>query len=277
MIKIGEYNTLEILRLTSVGLFLGDEEENDILLPNKYVPVNYEIGDKLKVFCYLDHDERPIATTLKPKIILNNFALLQAVEVNEIGAFMDWGLEKHLFVPYREQARKMEKGKWYLVYLYMDEETDRLVASSKTNNFISNEELSVEKFEEVDLIVSRHTEMGVEVIINQRHKGLVYENEIYSDLHLGDRLKGVVKKIRDDHKIDISLQQIGYKNIEPTAQKILKELEDNNGFLGLHDKSDADLIKEMLGMSKKSFKKAIGSLYKQKLIQIKEDGIYLNK
>ncbi|ETN95325.1 CvfB family protein [Zhouia amylolytica] len=277
MIKIGEYNTLEILRLTSVGLFLGDEEENDILLPNKYVPENYEIGDKLKVFCYLDHDERPVATTLKPKIILNNFALLQAVEVNEIGAFMDWGLEKHLFVPYREQARKMEKGKWYLVYLYMDEETDRLVASSKTNNFISNEELSVEKFEEVDLIVSRHTEMGVEVIINQRHKGLVYENEIYSDLHLGDRLKGVVKKIRDDHKIDISLQQIGYKNIEPTAQKILKELEDNNGFLGLHDKSDADLIKEMLGMSKKSFKKAIGSLYKQKLIQIKEDGIYLNK
>ena len=277
MIKIGEYNTLEILRLTSVGLFLGDEEENDILLPNKYVPENYEIGDKLKVFCYLDHDERPVATTLKPKIILNNFALLQAVEVNEIGAFMDWGLEKHLFVPYREQARKMEKGKWYLVYLYMDEETDRLVASSKTNNFISNEELSVEKFEEVDLIVSRHTEMGVEVIINQKHKGLVYENEIYSDLHLGDRLKGVVKKIRDDHKIDISLQQIGYKNIEPTAQKILKELEDNNGFLGLHDKSDADLIKEMLGMSKKSFKKAIGSLYKQKLIQIKEDGIYLNK
>ncbi|SFS99953.1 hypothetical protein SAMN04487906_2425 [Zhouia amylolytica] len=277
MIKIGEYNTLEILRLTSVGLFLGDEEENDILLPNKYVPENYEIGDKLKVFCYLDHDERPVATTLKPKIILNNFALLQAVEVNEIGAFMDWGLEKHLFVPYREQARKMEKGKWYLVYLYMDEETDRLVASSKTNNFISNEELSVEKFEEVDLIVSRHTEMGVEVIVNQRHKGLVYENEIYSDLHLGDRLKGVVKKIRDDHKIDISLQQIGYKNIEPTAQKILKELEDNNGFLGLHDKSDADLIKEMLGMSKKSFKKAIGSLYKQKLIQIKEDGIYLNK
>lgn len=277
MIKIGEYNTLEILRLTSVGLFLGDEEGNDILLPNKYVPETYELGNKLTVFCYLDHDERPVATSLTPKITLNDFGLLQAVEVNEIGAFLDWGLEKHLFVPYREQARKMETGKWYLVYLYMDEETDRLVASSKTNNFISNEELTVNRFDEVDLIVSRHTEMGAEVIINQKHKGLVYENEIFTELHLGDRLKGVIKKVREDNKIDVSLQQIGYKNIEPTAERILHELERNNGFLGLHDKSDADLVREMLGMSKKSFKKAVGSLYKQKLILIKDDGIYLKK
>lgn len=277
MIKIGEYNTLEILRLTSVGLFLGDEEGNDILLPNKYVPETYELGNKLTVFCYLDHDERPVATSLTPKITLNDFGLLQAVEVNEIGAFLDWGLEKHLFVPYREQARKMETGKWYLVYLYMDDETDRLVASSKTNNFISNEELTVNRFDEVDLIVSRHTEMGAEVIINQKHKGLVYENEIFTELHLGDRLKGVIKKVREDNKIDVSLQQIGYKNIEPTAERILHELERNNGFLGLHDKSDADLVREMLGMSKKSFKKAVGSLYKQKLILIKDDGIYLKK
>ncbi|UNZ00490.1 S1-like domain-containing RNA-binding protein [Zhouia spongiae] len=277
MIKIGEYNTLEILRLTSVGLFLGDEEGNDILLPNKYVPETYELGNKLTVFCYLDHDERPVASSLTPKITLNDFGLLQAVEVNEIGAFLDWGLEKHLFVPYREQARKMETGKWYLVYLYMDDETDRLVASSKTNNFISNEELTVNRFDEVDLIVSRHTEMGAEVIINQKHKGLVYENEIFTELHLGDRLKGVIKKVREDNKIDVSLQQIGYKNIEPTAERILHELERNNGFLGLHDKSDADLVREMLGMSKKSFKKAVGSLYKQKLILIKDDGIYLKK
>lgn len=277
MIRIGEHNTLEILRLTSVGLYLGDADDNDILLPNKYVPEYYEIGDKIEVFCYLDHEERPVATTLTPKILLNDFAMLKAVEVNEIGAFLDWGLEKHLFVPFREQARKMEEGKWYLVYLYLDEETGRLVASSKTNRFISNEELTVSKFDEVDLIVSRYTELGVEVIINKKHKGLVYENEIFEKLRLGDKRKGVIKKIREDNKIDVSFQQIGYKNIEPSAQKVLDELANSGGFLGLHDKSDSDLIRDLLGMSKKTFKKAIGSLYKQKLITITDDGIRLIK
>ncbi|MCF8714326.1 GntR family transcriptional regulator [Joostella atrarenae] len=275
MIQIGEYNTLEILRETSVGLFLGDEEDNDILLPNKYVPQEYEIGDTVAVFCYLDHEERPIATTLTPKVTRNKFALLRVEEVNDIGAFLDWGLEKHLFVPYKEQARKMEKGKRYLVYAFLDEKTDRMVASSKTNQYLDNEILSVGENEEVELIVSRFTELGVEMIINEKHKGLVYNDEIYSDLKLGQRLVGYIKKIRDDHKIDLSLEPIGFKKIEPSSKKILDAIQANDGFLGLHDKSDPDDIRDILGMSKKSFKKAIGLLYKEKQIIIKEDGITL--
>ncbi|WP_335965330.1 S1-like domain-containing RNA-binding protein [Galbibacter sp. PAP.153] len=275
MIQIGEYNTLEILRETSVGLFLGDDDGNDILLPNKYVPEHYEIGDTLAVFCYLDHEERPIATTLTPKITKDTFALLKAVEVNNIGAFLDWGLEKHLFVPFKEQARKMEAGKWYLVYAYLDDETDRMVASSKTNQYMDNDVLTVEAYQEVELIVSRFTEIGVEVIINQKHKGLVYNDEIFEDLKLGQHIKGYVKKIREDHKIDISLQPIGFKNLEPASQKVLEAIKRSHGFLGLHDKSNPEDIKAILGMSKKSFKKAIGVLYKNKQILIKEDGISL--
>lgn len=277
MIKIGEYNTLEILRDTDPGLFLGDEEGNDVLLPNKYVPKKFEIGDKLDVFVYLDHEERPVATTLKPYIKPGEFALLRCNYTNKFGAFLDWNLEKDLFCPFKEQAFKMRKGEWYLVYCYIDEMTDRLVASSKTNSFLSNEELTVKKFDEVDLIVSHPSDIGMNVIVNEKHLGLIYKDDIFKDLSIGDRLKGVVKKIRHDNKLDISLNQIGYRNIEPTAQLILKELEDNSGFLPLTDKSDPEVIKEELQISKKAFKKAIGNLYKQRLILIKEDGIYLTK
>lgn len=275
MIHLGQLNTLEILRETPPGLFLGDEEGNEILLPNKYVPASFEIGDKLSVFAYLDSHERPVTTTLKPYMKVNEFALLRVTALSDYGAFLDWGLEKDLFVPFKEQARDMQEGKWYVVYCYLDEETNRLVGSSKTNKYLSNEELTVERFDEVDLIVSRFTDLGVEMIINQQHKGLVYEDEIYKDLKLGERLKGVVKKIREDNKIDLSLQQIGYKNIEPSAQIVLDALQRNKGTLPLHDKSDPEEIKRRLGMSKKSFKKAIGSLYKQKQILIKENGIEL--
>lgn len=277
MIEIGQYNTLEILRDTEPGLFLGDPEGNDVLLPNKYVPSDFEIGSKITVFCYLDHQERPVATTLKPKIKKDDFALLKAVEVNEIGAFMDWGLEKHLFVPFREQASRMIPGKWYLIYCYLDEKTGRLAGSSKTDRFIDNETLTVERFEEVELIVSRHTELGTEVIINNKHKGLVYKDELFEAVHLGQHLKGVIKKIRSDNKIDVTLRQIGYKNIAPNSQKILDELKEHNGKLNLHDKSSPEEIKNALKMSKKDFKKAIGTLYKQKLIEIQTDGIKLTQ
>ncbi len=277
MISIGQYNKLKILRETSVGLFLGNNEGDDILLPNKYVPEFFEIDDELNVFCYLDHSERPVATTLSPYIKINEFALLQAVVVNDIGAFLDWGLEKHLFVPFKEQARKMEQGKWYLVYMYLDEETDRLVGSSKTNHFLNNDVLTVNELEEVDLIVSRYTDLGVEVIINQKHKGLVYNNEIFREVKLGESLKGVIKKIREDNKIDVSLQIIGYENIEPSSEVILQKLKANNGFLNLHDKSSPEEIKRVLEMSKKTFKKAIGSLYKKKRIVINDDGIRLTE
>ena len=281
MIEIGKYNTLTILRDTKVGLFLGNEAEDpegihDILLPNKYVPSQFEIGDDLTVFVYLDHEERPVATTLEPYIFLNEFALLRVNYVNQVGAFMDWGMEKDILVPFKEQARPMEKGKRYLVYLYMDEKTNRLVASSKTNQFLNNENLTIENGEEVDIIVSHITEIGINVIINEMHKGLVYKDEVYDDaIRTGDRMRGYIKTIRPDNKIDVSLHKLGYQNIEPNAQKILDELKASRGFLRLNDNSHPEDIKTVLKMSKKTFKKAIGSLYKDRKIEMKEDGIYL--
>jgi len=283
MIEIGKYNTLTILRDTKVGLFLGNPEKDpegihDILLPNKYVPNEFEIGEELVVFVYLDHEQRPVSTTLEPYILLNEFALLRVNYINNVGAFMDWGMEKDILVPFKEQARPMEKGKRYLVYLYMDEKTNRLVASSKLNQFLSNEQLTVEKGEEVDLIVSHITELGINVIINEQHKGLLYKDEVYDDaIRTGDRMRGYIKNIRPDNKIDVALQVQGYQSIEPNAEKILDELRANRGFLRLNDNSHPEDIKTVLKMSKKTFKKAIGALYKEKLIEIKEDGIYLNK
>lgn len=274
--NIGQYNTLKIDRDTQVGLFLTDGKE-DVLLPNKYVPKVFEIGEEIIVFVYLDHEQRPVATTLEPYILLNEFALLRVNYVNQVGAFMDWGMEKDILVPFKEQARPMEKGKRYLVYLYMDEKTNRLVASSKTNQFLNNDALTVENGEEVELIVSHITEVGINVIINEQHKGLLYKDEVYDDIRTGDRLRGYIKNIRPDNKIDVALQIQGYQSIEPNAEKILSELRASRGFLRLNDNSHPEDIKTVLKMSKKTFKKAIGALYKDKLIEIKDDGIYLIK
>ena len=283
MIEIGKYNTLTILRDTQVGLFLGNPELDpegihDVLLPNKYVPKVFEIGEALIVFVYLDHEQRPVATTLEPYILLNEFALLRVNYTNQVGAFMDWGMEKDILVPFKEQARPMEKGKRYLVYLYLDEKTNRLVASSKLNQFLKNENLTVEKGEEVDLIVSHITELGINVIINEKYKGLMYKDEVYDDaIRTGDRMRGYIKAIRPDNKIDVSLQIQGYQSIEPNAEKILDELRASRGFLRLTDNSHPEDIKTVLKMSKKTFKKAIGALYREQRIEIKEDGIYLIK
>ena len=275
MIKLGEYNTLEILRDTEPGLFLGDGNDNEVLLPNRYVPEVFEIGDKLEVFVYLDNEERPVATTDKPYIKNGDFALLRCNQVNDFGAFLDWGLVKELFCPFREQAFKMKAGGWYLVHCYLDDETERLVASSKTNRFLNNKELTVAQFDDVDLIVSHPSDLGMNVIVNKAHLGLVFKDDIFKDMSVGDRLKGIVKKVRLDNKLDISLNQIGYRNIEPNAEHILNELHDNSGFLPVHDKSNPEEIKDYLQMSKKSFKKAIGSLYKERLITIEAKGIRL--
>tara|TARA_R110002074_G_scaffold392509_2_gene578083 strand:+ start:242 stop:1072 length:831 start_codon:yes stop_codon:yes gene_type:complete len=275
MIKLGEYNTLEILRDTEPGLFLGDGAEGEVLLPNRYVPEVFEIGEKIEVFVYLDNEERPVATTDKPYVKSGDFALLRCNQVTDFGAFLDWGLVKELFCPFREQAFKMKAGGWYLVHCYLDDETERLVASSKTNRFLDNKELTVAQFDEVDLIVSHPSELGMNVIVNKTHLGLVFKDDIYKDISVGDRLKGIVKKVRNDNKLDISLNQIGYRNIEPNAEQILNELHDNGGFIPLSDKSDPEQIKAMLQMSKKSFKKAIGALYKDRLITIDQDGIRL--
>lgn len=275
MIHIGEYNTLTILREKEPGLFLCDEEDNEVLLPNRYVPSEFKIWDKLEVFVYLDNEERLVAVTDKPYITKGEFAVLRCNQVTEHGAFLDWGMVKELFCPFKEQAFKMKKGGWYLVHCYLDEKSDRLVASSKTNTFLSNQQLTVEQFEEVDIIVSHPSEIGMNVIVNKKHSGLIFNDSIFQDLSVGDKLKGIVKKIRKDNKLDIALGQVGYRNIEPNAEAIMEELEGNSGFIELTDKSSPEAIKETFQMSKKSFKKAIGSLYKQKLITIKEDGIRL--
>lgn len=275
MINIGEFNSLEIIREAEQGLYLADAEGEEVLLPNRYVPESFKIWDKLEVFVYLDNEERPVATTDKPHVKKGDFAVLRCSEVAPFGAFLDWGLVKELFCPFKEQAFKMKRGGWYLVYCYLDEETNRLVASSKTNSFLDNRELTVEQFQEVDLIVSHPSDIGMNVIVNKMHTGLIFQDEIFQDLSVGDRLQGVIKKIRPGNKLDISLQKIGYRNIEPNAENILHELEDNGGYIKLTDKSNPEDIKEILQMSKKTFKKAIGSLYKQRLIEIKEDGIYL--
>lgn len=274
MIELGNYNELEVLRNTSVGLFLSSPTGTEILLPNKYVPEKTSIGDKLEVFCYLDHEERPIATTLTPKVIRNNFGFLQVVEVNKIGAFMDWGLEKHLLVPFSEQRDKMKEGQWYVVYCYMDDISFRLVGSNKIDKFLSNEKLTVREWEEVDLLFTRLTDLGWEVIINDCHKGLVYTNEIFKRVAVGDRSKGYIKNIRPDNKIDVALQPLGIKVLEPAANTIYERLMAHGGFLPLHDKSDPLAIKNELQMSKKVFKKGVGTLYKARKIEIREDGIH---
>ncbi|MDT0607361.1 CvfB family protein [Croceitalea rosinachiae] len=275
MIELGNYNTLGVLRSTSVGVFLGDDDGTEILLPNKYVPENVQIDDKLKVFCYLDHMERPIATTLTPHVQRNRFGFLKVAEVNQFGAFLDWGLEKHLLVPFREQRLKMQEGNWYVVFCYLDEQSFRLVASNKLDKFLSNDNLSLQVNDEVSALVSRKTDLGWEVIIDNKHKGLLFYSDVFRPISIGLKLTCFVKHIREDNKIDIALQPIGSKMLDTTAENIYDELVANNGFLPLNDKSDPELIKKQFQISKKAFKKGIGVLYRNRKILIKDDGIYV--
>lgn len=274
--EIGVYHNLTIDRQREPGLFLSDENGGEVLLPNRYIPENFEIGDSISVFVYLDNEGRPVATTDSPFVTKNDFAVLRCNQVNNFGAFLEWGLVKELFCPFKEQVVKMVKGEWYLVYCYLDETTNRLVASSKTNQFLNNSVVKVEEGEEVELIVSYPSELGMNVIINNEHLGLIFRDEIFKDLSIGDRIKGYIKKIRPDNKITVTLQKPGHKSIEPNADHILTVLKRENGFLPLTDKSSPEKIQSKLELSKKSFKKAIGTLYKKRLIDLREDGIYLN-
>ena len=275
MIQLGNYNTLEILRSTSVGLFLGDNEGTEILLPNKYAPDPIEIGEQLTVFCYLDSNERPVATTLKPLIIRNEFAFLEVAELNAYGAFMDWGLEKHLLVPFREQRLKMEQGKKYVVHCYLDEQSFRLTASNKLDKFLDNENILKKVNDTVSLLVSRKTDLGWEVIIDNSYKGLLFFSDVFKEIRIGDSMQGFIKNIRKDNKIDVSLLPIGQKMLEPTAELILQKLIEAEGFLTLHDKSSPEEIKEKLQLSKKAFKKGVGALYRERKIKIEANGIRL--
>ena len=274
MLQIGVYHTLKIDRETKVGLFLVNATD-DVLLPNKYVPNDFTIGDDITVFVYLDHEERPVATTIKPLISLNSFAVLKVNYINKFGAFLNWGMEKDLFVPFKEQARPMEKDKRYIVTMYLDKQTGRLAASSKINQFLDKEPLDIEVGQEVDLMVSHITEIGINVIINGKFRGLAYQNEVFETVSPGYKTKGYIKTIRPDGKIDVSFQKQGFEAIDDSSQQVLEALKQNDGVLKLNDNSHPEEIKSVLKISKKTFKKAIGSLYKQKLIDINNEGIQL--
>lgn len=276
MIEIGKYNKLIIRREASPGLYLANELEEEVLLPNKYCPEDYTIGDNIEVFVYLDSNEQKIATNIRPKIVLNEFALLQVTAVTEVGTFMDWGLEKELFVPFREQRHKMEEGRWYIVYLDIDPETDRLFGSNQIEKLLQNDELNLTEGEKVKLLVLKKTDLGFNVIVNDEYKGLIFENEIFKELNIGDKLDGYVKKIREDLKIDISLQPIGYDQFnDANADLVFRILSESDGSLAITDKSSPDEIYTTFGISKKAFKKSLGALYKQRKIILEPTGIKL--
>ena len=276
MIALGKYTELKILRKTSVGFFLGDEEGEEVLLPNKYCSENMKPEEELMVFVYRDSSEKKVATTLIPKISLHEFALLEVSSVSGVGAFLDWGLEKELMVPFREQRQKMEEGRWYIVYLDLDEKTDRLYASNRIEKFLRNEAVSLTISEEVELLVLQKTDLGYSVIVNNAYKGLIYENEVFQELNIGDRLKGYVKNLREDNKIDISIHPLGYKNFnDANSELIFNALVEHEGFLPFTDRSTPEEIYSQFGISKKAFKKSIGALYKQRKIDIQSQGIKL--
>lgn len=276
MFILGDYNTLRILRQTSIGLYLGDEEGQEVLLPKKYCPRDAAPGQHMQVFLYKDHEQRWIATTLKPLVRCKQFAFLRVKSVSSIGAFLDWGLEKDLFVPFREQTHKMQEGERHVVYVYEDPKSGRLTASAKINRYITDDAGDgPEPGQEVNVLVYGITPLGYNVIVNQTFRGLVYHDEVFREIRIGDCLKGYVKMVRDDGRLDISLQPKGLNRLEEGSEVILNYLKNNKGFLKLTDRSDADDIRSILHMSKKNFKQSLGILYKGRKVELKEDGVYL--
>jgi len=278
MFKLGTYQTLNVARITPHGYILQDtssRSEEEVLLPSKLAFRDLQKGENVRVFIYKDGEERITATMQDPKVTLNSVAFLKVKDINRYGAYLDWGLDKDLFVPHREQIQKMNKGQSYLVYMYLDEKTNRLAASEKIDKYLDNETITVKEKEKADLWIWQKTDLGYKVIINEKHEGLIYHDEFFTDVHYGDHRSGYIKKIRSDNKIDVTLRPIGYKKVKPNADHILQRLKHSGGYLDLHDKSDPDEIRERLEMSKKTFKKAIGHLYKEEIIRIEDDGIYL--
>ncbi len=275
MLKLGQLNTLKASRQTDNGIYLIDDESDEVLLPNKYVPDELEIDDKIEVFLYKDSEDLIIATTLLPKVMLNGYAPLEAKAVGTFGAFFDWGLEKDLLVPYRLQAKHIEEGKAYVVYLFLDEVSQRLVGSTKINNTFKKEPQDLQIGDKVSLLPYALSEIGISVIVNNSYQGMLFSNEIFEKVKIGKALNGYVKNIRADNKIDVSLNRSGYIAVDDNVQKLHDALVDNGGELNLTDKSAPAEIVDQLGMSKKIFKKAVGALYKQRKLEIGETSIKL--
>ncbi|HPM12686.1 MAG TPA: S1-like domain-containing RNA-binding protein [Bacteroidales bacterium] len=273
MVTIGKINTLEVYKFVDFGAYLDGEQYGPILLPKKYMPEHIEIEDTIDVFVYLDSEDRLIATTESPKAMVGDFALLTVKDVNEYGAFLDWGLIKDLFVPFKEQKLKMDIGKQYWVYVYIDDKTERIVATAKIGRYLSQTEPQLSVGDEVEIRVHSKTDLGYKVIVNNAFWGVVYANEVFEPIEIAELRTGFVNAIREDNKLDIRLQKSGFAKVPDVQKQILQALKQHNGFLPLHDKSTPDDIQDTLNMSKKTFKMAIGMLYKGGYITIEQNGI----
>ena len=274
-IKLGKYNQLEVVKEVDFGVYLNGDEDGEILLPKRYVPEGTKPGDILNVFIYLDMEERLVATTLQPYVQVGEFACLEVAWVNQFGAFLNWGLMKDLFVPFREQKMKMQKGKRYVVYVHLDEESYRIVASAKVEHFLSTEKPDYQPGQEVEVLVWQRTELGYKVIVENKFSGMLYHNEIFQPLEVGVRLTAFIKQVRPDGKIDLVLQKAGARKVDDFSEVLWQYIKDNDGFTPLNDKTDAEVIYHTFGVSKKTFKKAVGDLYKKRRIVLEEDGIHL--
>ena len=274
MVNIGEYNKLEVIKELDFGIYLRADDV-EILMPTKWVPAGTRIGDVLNVFIFRDSDDRLIATTVVPLAVANTFAFLEVKQSNAVGAFLDWGMDKDLLVPFREQPVQMEQGRSYVVYVYADEVTNRLVASGRLNKFIEKEDITLMDNDMVDLLIYSETPLGFNAIINNKYSGLIYKNEIFETIRIGDKVKGFVKTVREDNKIDIRLQKSGFELTDDVKWRILKMMKEENGFLSLNDNSSPEEIKAKLQVSKKAFKKAIGALYRERLVKLTDKGVEL--
>lgn len=276
MIQLGKYNELTIAREVEFGIYVTDGEGIDILMPAKYVPAGAKVGQTIRCFVYQDSEARLIATTERPYAQVGEFASLEVRSVNQVGAFADWGTSKELLIPHREQPKEMEEGRRYIIYIYVDEVSGRIVGTARLDKYLDNVPAPYEPNEEVDILVWKPTPLGYKVIINNAHTGLIYKNQIFRSVHIGEHLRAWVKEVRDDEKIDLSLQPMGYRRVIDSAEAVvLRALHLHGGFLPLTDKSDPELITAELQMSKKNFKKAVGALYKQQRIVLEENGIRL--
>ncbi len=277
MAEIGKLNILKLVRETDNGVYLDGENLGEILMPRKFVTDEVRESQEAEVFIYTDSEDWLVATTETPLAKVGEFAFMKVVATSRFGAFLDWGLPKDLLVPFREQKAKMTDGGTYLVYVYLDLQTNRIAASAKIDKFLDNTPPVYETGDEVDLLIAEETDLGYKAIVNSEHWGMLYKNQVFQPLFIGQKTKGYVGKVRDDDKIDLLPEKPGYEKVDAISQKILDELKQNRGFMAVSDTTSPEMINALFGISKKNFKKAIGSLYKKRLIQFDSDGIRLVK
>jgi len=274
MVQVGRFNTLKVVKQVDFGFYL-DGGQDEILLPTRFVPPGLKDGDDLEVFIYHDSESRLIATTQHPLGVVGDIVMLKVVSTTQQGAFLDWGLMKDIFVPLSQQDERMQEGESYLVMIYLDEQTGRVAATQKFARFIKNEELTVKELDPVEMIVFQKTDLGYKVIINNKHMGVLHYSEVFRELQYGENVKGFIKKILPENKIDVVLGERGYKKAENERDRILQLLEENNGYLPYNDKSAPEDIYKFFGISKKTFKMTVGGLYKERKIEITKTGIKL--